>query len=99
MRLIKLSDHPSRMLRDIHKQRLADERRAQAEFAGGQAGHQSSLDRARAERDEAFARHRWWTWIRAVFAVWTRQRRSPRSPAVVSATTDREESIAAGIVG
>jgi hypothetical protein len=99
MRLIELSDHPSRMLRDIHKQRLADERRAQAEFADARAGHQSSLDQARAERDEAFARHRWWTWIRAVFAVWTRQRRSPRNPAVVSGTTDREQSIAAGIVG
>jgi hypothetical protein len=99
MRLIELSDHPSRMLRDIHQQRLADARRAQAEVAGAQAGHQSRLDQARAERDEAFARRRWWTWIRAVFAVWARQRRSPRRPAVVSGTTDREESIAAGIVG
>src|SRR5271165_191810 len=99
MRLIELSDHPSRMLRDIHKQRLADARRAQAEFADAQAGHQSLLDQARAERDEAFARRRWSRWVRAVFAVWTRQRRSPRRPAVVSGTTDREESIAAGIVG
>lgn len=99
MRLIELSDHPARMLKDERGRRLADERRAQAEFANAQAGRQSLLDQARAERDEAFARRRWWTWIRAVFAVWARQRRSPRGPAVVTGTTDREESIAAGIVG
>ena len=99
MRVIELSDHPARMLRDIHKQRLMDERRAGAEYAGARAQHQSLLDEARAERDEAFARHRWWKWIRAVFAVWTRQRRTPRRPAVVSGPTDREESIAAGIAG
>ena len=99
MRVIELSDHPARMLRDIHKQRLMDERRTGAEYAGARAQHQSLLDEARAERDEAFARHRWWKWIRAVFAVWARQRRPPRRPAVVSGLTDREESIAAGIAG
>ena len=99
MRLIELSDHPARMLQDERGRRLRDEQRAGAEYAGARARHQSLLDQARGERDEAFARHRWWTWIRAVFAVWGRQRRTPRRAAVVSGPTDREESIAAGIVG
>ena len=99
MRLIELSDHPAKMLRDIHKQRLMDEQRAEAQYASAQARHQSELDQARAERDDAFARRRWWTWLRAIFTGWGRRRRTPRSPVAVSGTTDREESIAAGIAG
>ncbi len=99
MRLVELSDHPARMLRDVHEQRLADERRAGAGYAAARAQHESLLAEARAERDEAFARYRWWRWIRAVFAVWARQRRAPRRAAPVAGTADREESIAAGIAG
>jgi hypothetical protein len=99
MRLIELSDHPARMLQDVHKQRLMAERQATAEYESARARQQAQLDEARAERDEAFARRRWWAWIRAIFAVWTRQRRTPRAPVAVSDLTDREESIAAGIAG
>ena len=99
MRLIELSDHPAGCCGTSTDSVLRTSSGPRRSFADAQAGHQSSLDQARAERDEAFARHRWWTWIRAVFAVWTRQRRSPRRPAVAIGTTDREESIAAGIVG
>jgi len=99
MRLVELSDHPGRMLRDIQQQRLADAHRDQAEFAAARARHEARLDQARADRDEALARHRWWAWIRAVFALWARRRHAPRMTAAASGPTDREESIAAGIAG
>jgi Nuclease-related domain len=99
MRLIELSDHPGGMLQDIHRQRLLAEQSAQSEYADARARHEARLDQARADRAEAIARHRWWTWIRAIFAVWAERRRAPRRPVLVSGPTDREESIAAGIAG
>ncbi len=99
MRLVELSDHPARMLRDLQRRRRVAARHGQAQYASARASHEASLDQERAERDEARAQRRWWRWIRAVFAVWARQRRAPRLPVPASATTDQEESIAAGLAG
>jgi hypothetical protein len=99
MRLIELSDHPSGMLQDIHQRRLLAQENAQSEYADARARHEARLDQGRAERAEAIARRRWWTWIRAIFAMWAERRRAPRVPVLVSGPTDREESIAAGIAG
>ncbi len=99
MRLIELSDHPGGMLRDIQRQRRADDGRVHEQYATALAQHKARLDQARARRDEARARHRWFGWIRGIVAVWAEQRRLPRPSASVSAPTAREESIAAGMAG
>jgi hypothetical protein len=98
MRVVELSNHPGRLLRDIHRQRSADDRRAQARYASALAQHERLLGQARARRDEALARRRPWAWIRGVFAVWAR-RRVPQPPVVVTAPAGQEESIAAGMAG
>jgi hypothetical protein len=53
---------------------------------------------ARKRRDQARARHRWWAWIRAVFAAWAGRRKVPR-PAPTGVPSAQEESIAAGRAG
>jgi hypothetical protein len=87
------------MLRETRQQRLAAQQRDQADYAAAWAQQEARLDQARAERDEAFVKRRWWTWIRAVFVLWVQRRRAPVRSAAVSGPTDREESIAAGIAG
>lgn len=99
MRLVELSDHPGVMLRDVHRQRHADDQRAEARYELELKRRETRLGRARARRDDARARHQWWAWIRAVFAVRAEQRKVPRPPAVVSVPTGEEESIAAGRAG
>jgi hypothetical protein len=99
MQLVELSNHPGRLLRDVHRQRSTDGGRAQARYASELAQHEKLLGRARARRDEALARRRPWAWIRGVFAVWAQRRRVPQRPAPVIAPTDKEESIAAGMAG
>jgi hypothetical protein len=99
MRLVELSNHPGRLLRDIHRQRGARGRRAQAAYAQEVAAHGKALEQARARRDEALAGHRLWEWIRAIFAVWARRREVPRAPVPAGAPSGQEESIAAGMAG
>ncbi len=99
MRLVELSNHPRGLLRDIHRQRDADGQRAQARHAQELARHAERLGQARARRDEALARHHWWTWICGIFAVRSLRRRVPRPPASVSVPVGKEESIAAGMAG
>jgi len=99
MRVVELSNHPGGLLRDIHRQRSPDIRRAQARHASALAQHEKLLGQARARRDEALAHRRPWAWIRAVFAVWAERRRAPDKPVLGTAPTDKEESIAAGMAG
>jgi len=99
MRLIELSNHPRGLLRDIHRQREADGRRARSRYQREVAQHAERLSRARARRDDALGRHRWWAWIREIVAVWGEKRRVPRQPVTVSVPTGKEESIAAGMAG
>jgi hypothetical protein len=99
MRVVELSNHPGGLLRDIHRRRGADGRRAQVSYRQALARHERALKRARARRDEAKARHRLWAWIRETFAVWSRARKPPRPPVTASAATSQEESIAAGMAG
>ncbi len=75
MRLVELSNHPRGMLRDIHRQRDADGQRAQARYERELAHHAEQVEGARARRDAALARRRWWAWIRGIFALWGRKRR------------------------
>lgn len=56
-------------------------------------------DDERARRDESLARHRWWTWIRGIFAVRAQRRRIPRLPVAAGVPAGKEESIAAGMAG
>lgn len=99
MRLVELSNHPGGLLRDIHRQRAAGGKSAQVRYARALAQHHKRLDQARARRDEARRRGRLWAWIRGIFAVRAERRRAPSRPAVVSAPTGQEESIAAGMEG
>jgi len=99
MHVVELSNHPGRLLREIHRQRSADGRREQARYASAVAQHDKLLDQARARRDEALAHRRLWAWIRAVFAVWAARRRAPQPPVLATIPTGQEESIAAGMAG
>jgi Nuclease-related domain len=99
MRLIELSDHPGGMLSAAKRQRHAAERRVHARYADAVTEHETRLGQARARRDRARTQHRWWAWIRGIFAVWTLRRRVPARPAPVSSPSGLEESIAAGMAG
>ena len=99
MRLVELSNHPRGLLRDVRRERDADGQRARARHERELAQHADRLGRARARRDDALARHRWWTWIRGIFAVWGEKRRLPRQQVSVRVPAGKEESIAAGMAG
>lgn len=99
MRLVELSNHPRGLLREIHRQRDADGQRAQARHQRELARHADRLGRARARRDDALGRHRWWAWIRGIFAVWGEKRSLPRRQLPARVPKGKEESIVAGMAG
>jgi hypothetical protein len=86
---VELSDHPGDML-------TAETRRREAVAAQARSSFDRRLNAVRQQRDEARRRHKWWTWLRLVFAV-RKQKRS--GPLLVSVPTDTEEIIKAGIAG
>jgi hypothetical protein len=99
MRVIELSNHPGDMLHDVSLRRQATQRRAQARYDDALIQHQARVQTIRVQRDRARQNHRWWTWLRLIFAVWTQQRRAPRKTDPGTGDTDTEEKIRAGIAG
>ena len=81
MRVIELSNHPGDMLNDVTRRRQATQKRAQATYEDALIQHQARVQTMRVKRDRARQHHRWWTWLRLVFAVWAEQRRAPGRPA------------------
>ena len=99
MRVIELSNHPGDMLADVSQRRRAADSRAQDRYEDALIRHQVRVQTIRVKRDRARQNHRWWTWLRLVFAVWTEQRRVPAKPLPDHKDTDTEEKIRAGIAG
>jgi len=99
MRVIELSNHPGDMLNDVTRRRQATQKRAQARYEDALIQHQARVQTIRVKRDRARRHHRWWTWLRLVFAVWAEQRRAPRPTVPDAGDADTEEKIRAGIAG
>jgi len=99
MRVIELSNHPGDMLNDVTRRRQATQKRAQARYEDALIQHQARVQTIRVKRDRARQHHRWWTWLRLVFAVWAEQRRAPRPTVPDAGDADTEEKIRAGIAG
>jgi len=99
MRVIELSNHPGDMLNDVTRRRQATQKRAQARYEDALIQHQARVQTIRVKRDRARRHHRWWTWLRLVFAVWAEQRRAPRPTVPDVGDADTEEKIRAGIAG
>jgi hypothetical protein len=99
MRIVELSDHPQAMLNNEHERQRKAEQQAAPKYATEVARHQARVQEARARRDDARARHRWLTWLRTVFVVWSVQARAPRPPIVPAGPTDQEEILTAGMAG
>ena len=98
MRVIELSNHPGDMLHDLSLRRQAGQRRAQARYEDALVQHQARVQTIRVQRDRARQNHRWLTWLRLIFAVWT-QRKPPKPAGPKGNDTDTEEKIRAGIAG
>ena len=99
MQVIELSNHPGDMLADVSRRRRAAQSRTQDRYEDALIQHQARVQTIRVKRDRARQNHRWWTWLRLVFAVWAEQRRAPAPPGPDSADADTEEKIRAGIAG
>ena len=99
MQVIELSNHPGDMLADVSRRRRAAQSRTQDRYEDALIQHQARVQTIRVKRDRARQNHRWWTWLRLVFAVWAEQRRAPGPPGPDSADADTEEKIRAGIAG
>jgi hypothetical protein len=99
MQVIELSNHPSDMLADVSQRRRAAQSRTQDRYEDALIQHQARVQTIRVQRDRARQNHRWWTWLRLVFAVWAEQRRAPAPPGPDIADADTEEKIRAGIAG
>jgi hypothetical protein len=94
MQVIELSNHPGDMLTDVSRRRQAAGQRAQARYDDALVQHQARVQTIRVQRDRARRSHRWWTWLRLVFAVWAEQRRMPVQRVVV--LTHRRSRLGSG---
>ncbi|HJY01880.1 MAG TPA: hypothetical protein VJ351_13805, partial [Streptosporangiaceae bacterium] len=95
MQVIELSNHPGDMLADVSRRRRAAQSRTQDRYEDALIQHQARVQTIRVKRDRARQNHRWWTWLRLVFAVWAEQRRAPAPPGPDTADADTEEKIRA----
>jgi Nuclease-related domain len=80
------------MLKDAHRQRMAEQERAMARYEKALAASRRRVERARDQRDQARAGRQWLSWLRWVLAV-RRERRAAPSPPVAATTqlSDREK--------
>ena len=99
MRIVELSDHPSAMLREERKRQHATEEQAKSTYAAELALHQERMREAWARQREARRRHRWLTWLRAVFAMRRERARAPRPRVIPDWPSGQEEILMAGRAG
>jgi hypothetical protein len=85
MRIVTLSDHPGDMLAD-----------AVSERQRGTARQEAVLNDARRSRDQAWARRRWFSWLRLVLTARREARELARQRPSAGRPTGREDSIRAG---
>ena len=99
MRVVELSNHPGTLLRETRLRPDAAARRDEAAFAAALEAHRASVRRAEQARDQARAEHRWWGWLRGIFAARRERRNVPVPPQATRPPTDRQEILMAGIEG
>ena len=99
MRIVELSNHPGRLLQDMHLRRQTAGERARSEYQGALAQHRRRVQALRDQRDRARGQRRWWAWLRHSFAVWRQQARAPGPPAATLGPTDQEDILRAGMTG
>jgi hypothetical protein len=99
MREVLLSDHPGDLLKRARLRGDKQQQRAMAEYRSAIKRHDAEVRKAEAARDQARAGRRWLAWLRDVFAVRRLKRRAPTPPRAVSAPTDEESKLAAGVEG
>jgi len=98
MRVVELSNHPGTLLREIRLRPDGDDGSA-ARYEAALAQHRKHIRDAEQVRDAARAAHRWWAWLRGVFAVRRVRRHAPEPPRATGPTADQQEILMAGIEG
>jgi hypothetical protein len=92
VRIVELSNHPAELLRAARAGKSIEHERSAA-------WQRAKVAKAEAARDEARARHRWFAWLRGIFAVRRERARMPLPSAAAGPQSRAEESIAAGMSG
>jgi hypothetical protein len=101
MRVVPLSDHPGDLLKQALRHEDQQHQRALVKYEATVKRHKTEVRKAERTRDEARARRRWLTWLRAVLAVRRVRRQVPVPPdaPAASAPTDEQAKLAAGVRG
>jgi hypothetical protein len=99
MRVVELSNHPGTLLREIRLRPDGYDQQEAARYEAALAGHRQHVQEAGQARDAARAGHRWWAWLRGVFAVRRARRQPPVPPRATGPSTDQQEILMAGIEG
>ena len=99
MRVVLLSDHPGDMLRQAIVRDNKEQQRAMAQFESALERHKADVREAEAARDQARSRRRWLAWLRGALSVRRARRQAPEPPDLVTAPTDEQSKLAAGVAG
>ena len=99
MRVVELSDHPGALLRETRLRSDAAAQREQSRYEDALAQHHARVQSVAQARDQARAQHRWWAWLRGVFAARKERRSAPAAPRVTGPPSDQQEILLAGIEG
>jgi hypothetical protein len=87
------------MLRRERQRGTKEQRQARSQFDTARRRHQAGLRRLEAKRDKARSGRRWLAWFRAALAVRRARRQAPAPPDLLTATSDDEAKLAAGVKG
>jgi len=98
MRVVELSDHPG-ALRETRLRSEAATEREQSRYEDALAQHHARTKQLAQVRDQARAQHRWWSWLRGVFAIRRERRHTPMAPHPATRSSDQEDILMAGIEG
>jgi hypothetical protein len=99
MRVVELSNHPGAMLREIRLRPDGEDQRDAARYGAAVAQHREQVRQAEQARDAARAAHRWWAWLRGVFAARRARRQPPVPPRATGPPTEQQEILMAGNEG
>lgn len=87
------------MLKQAKLRGSKQQQRARAQYESALKQHKAEVRKAEAARDQARATHRWLAWLRGIFAVRRMKRQAPTPPPLVSAPTDEQRQLEAGVEG
>ena len=99
MRVVLLSDHPGDLLQLARIRDSKQQQRTMAQYESALQRHKAEVRKADATRDQARGRHRWLAWLRDALAVRRARRRAPAPAELVTAPSDEQGRLAAGVAG